>query len=73
MAEELNYGNATHLLSCIHAFGKTEKHYTMRCHLLKEMSGDRVKIQVYGERYWANKEGVVRTRYVDKSRVKQIA
>lgn len=68
----LSYDNATHLLFCSHAVGKNGKRYYMRCHVLKIMPDGRLKVQVYGDRYWKNTGHVIRTRYVDSGRVIKI-
>lgn len=68
--EKLSAETATHLLSCRHAFGKNGKTYDMKCHILKSMPDGRLKVQVYGERYWANTQHVVRIRYVEPYRVR---
>ena len=61
--------NATHLLLCTHAIGYSRTEYTMRCHVLKDMGDDRLKILVFGERYWKDKEDISSIRYVPKGRV----
>ncbi len=68
--EEKTYENATHFLSCRHAIGLHGYDYTMRCHVLKNMpDGYRVKILVFGDRYWKGKEHIRRVRYVDRTRL----
>lgn len=64
--------DATHYLRCTHRIGLTSKEYVMRCIILKEMTGGRVKLLVFGERYWINKEYKKQIRYVNKSRVSEI-
>ncbi|BEI26613.1 hypothetical protein KKIDH5335_49450 (plasmid) [Vibrio fluvialis] len=70
--QELTADNATHLLWCRHAVGQNGKDYQMRCHVLKTMPDGRLKLRVYGDRYWKNTEHVVRTRYVNSDRVIKI-
>jgi len=46
--------------------------YGMDCHILKEMKdGKRVKVLVFGNRYWRGIYPVGRIRYVDKRRVRK--
>ncbi|OEE38338.1 hypothetical protein A1QO_02765 [Vibrio genomosp. F10 str. ZF-129] len=65
----MTYKTATHVLDCRHAIGAGGKDYQMRCHVLKTMEDGRLKVQVYGERYWKNTEHVVKVRYVEANRV----
>lgn len=41
----------------------------MRCHILKTMDDGRIKILVFGERYWKGKEHISQIRYVSKWRI----
>lgn len=70
--EELSARDATHLLLCRHAIGEHGKHYYMRCHVLKTMADGRVKLRVYGDRYWKDTDHIVKVRYVDANRVKKL-
>ncbi len=75
MAEEtlvLTADNATHLLQCRHAIGRGGKLYKMRCHILKAMPDGRLKVQVYGNRYWKDTDHIVGLRYVESGRVTAI-
>lgn len=67
--DNLTSENATHLLSCAHAIGRSRKEYKMRCHILKTMDDGRIKILVFGERYWKDKEHISQIRYVSKWRI----
>jgi len=70
-SEEISIKNATHKLSCRHATNSISGfNYLMECLILKEMPNDRLKIVVFGERYWIGYSHKKRIRYVDKSRVK---
>lgn len=73
MINELNHDNATHKLLCRHAIGQKGKDYFMRCHVLKKMPDERLKILVFGERYWRDKKNTSRVRYVDSERVFKIS
>lgn len=63
--------STTHLLSCIHSLNsRTQIHYEMDCIILKKMPGQRLKIMVFGERYWKGHKNKSYIRYVNESRVK---
>jgi len=64
--------NATHYLMCSHCMGQHCKDYVMRCIILKDMGEERVKVVVFGERNWRNKEHIKRIRYVPKWRLSVI-
>lgn len=70
--QSLTSDNATHLLHCRHAIGNGGTYYKMRCHILKTMADGRLKLRVYGERYWRHTGDKVRVRYVESSRVSEI-
>jgi len=57
-------------LECRHCIGPNCTDYIMACDVLKETKKGKMKIRVYGERNWKNKDHISRIRYVDKSRVK---
>ncbi|GAI26402.1 unnamed protein product [marine sediment metagenome] len=60
----------THLLSCSHAFNQKSLYdYFMPCIILKKMPGQRLKIRVYGDRYWNYNLDKNYIRYVASSRV----
>lgn len=62
--------DATHKLSCSHAFNLLSSYnYTMDCIILKEMPNNRLKILVFGERNRKGYDDKKRIRYVDKYRV----
>lgn len=66
-------GQPTHLLSCRHAFNvKSGLDYFMKCKILKKMPGQRLKIVVFGDRYWNYNKDKRYIRYVDSSRVSPI-
>ena len=62
--------DATHRLSCRHAIGLSGLDYYMDCIILKRMPNYRLKILVFGDRYWKRDKDKKRIRYVDESRVK---
>lgn len=64
---------ATHTLSCKHCMNLEQVYrYYMPCLILKDMGHQRLKIVVFGDRYWSGREGRKRIRYVPKRRVKEI-
>lgn len=65
----LSAENATHLLRCRHAIGQHGKEYYMRCHVLKTMPDGRLKLLVFGERYWKDTLHIEKIRYVSANRV----
>jgi len=60
---------STHWLTCRHQICRNGFDYQMPCDVLKEMPGGRVKVRVYGNRYWGGSRS--RIRYVSKYRVKE--
>ncbi|HHW7520215.1 TPA: hypothetical protein ACU18R_001909 [Mannheimia haemolytica] len=57
-----------HYLSCVHKLGRNAINYLMYCNVLKEVSGGRLKVKVFGYR-WGRTEGE-RIRYVEKHKVR---
>lgn len=67
---EPSYDNAAHKLRCKHCRGRSFKRYWMRCHILKVMGdGLRLKVLVFGDRFWLGAKDKSRVRYVDRDRV----
>lgn len=64
---------ATHYLRCRHCIGKAVHDYRMPCLILKKMPDGRVKVLVFGDRYWADREHIERVRYVDRQRLTPIS
>ena len=62
----------SHWLRCAHCIGKGRRfEYDMPCILLKDMpDGKRVKVQVFGDRFWKGTSYVSRIRYVSSDRVR---
>nr|DAP27145.1 MAG TPA: hypothetical protein [Caudoviricetes sp.] len=57
-----------HVLKCKHCVGsKNCKRYAMYCDVIKEMPDGRVKIKVYGDRYWHTNN--FKYRYVEKRKI----
>lgn len=69
LPEEYTVENATHVLQCCRAIGRSRTNYFMKCIPMKKMPKDRLKIVVFGDRYWAGTEGTRRVRYVHESRL----
>lgn len=70
--DKLTFVNATHHLHCAHAIGRNRNEYTMRCHVLKEMKDRRLKVLVFGDRYWKGTEHISKIRYVSRGLVTEI-
>lgn len=68
---QLTVENSTHLLKCRHCVGSNCKTYYMPCQILKTMPNGRLKLAVFGDRYWKNKDHICRIRYVDANRVRK--
>ena len=69
--EKLQRKDTTHRLECRHAIGRSGYDYTMDCVILKEMPDNRLKILVFGDRYWKGYDDKKRIRYVHRNRVKE--
>lgn len=64
--------HGVHYLNCLHQLNhNSEIEYQMFCNVLKYMSDGRLKIEVFGYRYFISKESINRSyiRYVDADRV----
>ncbi len=60
---------ATHRLKCRHCIARNGFDYTMPCIVLGRTKSRFLKIVVFGERYWKNREHIKRIRYVAPWRV----
>lgn len=60
--------NATHQLICQHVCRWT-KTYVMPCHILKALPDGRLKVLIFGERHWKNRDHLSRVRYVAPDRL----
>lgn len=60
---------ATHKLRCRHQISRNGFDYTMPCIVLGKTKSGKLKIVVFGERYWKNKEHIKHIRYVRSFRV----
>ncbi len=70
MKEEYNRTDATHNLHCRHCINpKNVREYYMDCIILKELPNNRLKILVFGDRYWKGHDDKKQIRYVDSYRV----
>ena len=67
--EKYKIKDATHKLICRHCCGRNYFEYYMKCIILKKMPNNRLKIIVFGDRYWKRDILKKRTRYVDCYRV----
>jgi len=61
--------DATHYLCCRHVIGCNVNEYGMKCIILGKMSRGRLKILVFGERYWKFHDDKKQIRYVYSYRV----
>lgn len=52
------------VLKCRHCIGSNCKDYVMPCHIEKDMGNGRLKIWVFGDRYWKHSLDVKKVRYV---------
>ncbi|RMP33715.1 MULTISPECIES: hypothetical protein [Pseudomonas syringae group] len=66
--QEPTAAHAPHRLICQHVCRWT-KTYTMPCQVLKTMPDGRLKVLVFGDRYWKGREHVQRVRDVEAGRV----
>lgn len=67
-----NISQATHKLKCRHQIGRNGFNYTMPCLILGKTKTRRLKLVVFGDRYWKHKEHIKRIRYVTPLRVTKI-
>ena len=61
--------DCTHKLSCKHVIGCSTLTYEMDCVILKKMPDGRLKILVFGDRYWNGHDEKKRIRYVHSNRI----
>jgi hypothetical protein len=64
--------DATYYLHCSHCQGSSRKEYWMKCIILKDMDNERLKVLVFGDRNWRDREHIKHVRYVDKYRVSEM-
>lgn len=67
--KELKRKDATHRLACRHSIGRSGFDYYMDCTILKRTNAGKLKLLVFGERYWKGYDDKKRIRYVDEFRV----
>lgn len=68
--ENSTFEDATHYINCAHAIGTSRKEYRMRCIPLKITKKGKVKILLFGERYWMSNRTKKRVMYVPRWKVK---
>jgi hypothetical protein len=68
----MNHEDATHYLECRHAIGIRGFRYWMKCIPMKTMDDGRIKVMVFGSRYWKDGKDKKRVRYVAAERVIKI-
>ena len=64
--------DATHYLECRHCIGNSCKIYYMDCVILNEMKDGRLKVLVFGDRYWKDTKHIQKIRYVEAWKVKKL-
>ena len=64
--------DATHYLQCAHQIGHGRTDYVMSCIPLNTVPSGRIKVLVFGERYWKGYDDKKSIRYVSKSRIYKI-
>jgi hypothetical protein len=67
---EFNVTAATHWLECRHCLGRNITRYNMKAAVLGETASGKVKVLVFGHRFWKETEHIKRVRYVPKHRLK---
>lgn len=67
---EYDVSMATHRLSCRHQICRTGFDYTMPCVVLGKTKSGKLKLLVFGNRYWMHKDHVKKIRYVSAGKVK---
>lgn len=70
MKTDLTVKDATHDLRCSHTIGNNRMDYTMDCLILKDMGDGRVKLLVFGDRHWINRDHTKKIRYLPEWRIK---
>lgn len=68
----MSYDTAKNKLECFHVLGSNRKRYFMPCDILKTMNDGRLKLKVYGDRYWSHSKDKTAIRYVQSCRVSAI-
>ena len=71
--ETLTRSDCRYLLKCKHCIGLSEMRYTMPCVPLKRTKSGKVKILVFGDRYWNHRKDKKQVRYVPAWRIKPIS
>ena len=59
----------THILQCVHAIGHKRRYYEMPCNIIKTMRDGRLKVEVFGDRFWKENTEKRSVRYVPAYRV----
>lgn len=66
--EKYKLENCTHNLKCVHAIGNKRKYYYMPCIPISTKNG-KIKVVVFGDRYWIKHQDKKQVRYVDGNRI----
>lgn len=67
-----SYSEAKHFLGCRHQIGQNGFDYSMPCDILKTMPDGRLKVRVWGDRYWSRDKHKNRIRYVEAYLVEEV-
>lgn len=70
--ENITIKDATHYIWCCHCIGNSRKDYTMKCLPLSKTKSGKVKVLVFGDRYWKNKDDIKKIRYVENYKLNPI-
>jgi hypothetical protein len=70
---KLDVTAATHWLECRHCLGRNVTRYNMKAAVLGETASGKVKVLVFGDRNWKDKDHIKRVRYVPKYRLTKMA
>ena len=62
--EKFNITDCNYLLKCVHAIGTSRYNYTMPCVLLGKTKTGKMKVLVFGDRYWKSGINKKKIRYV---------
>lgn len=66
---DYDISQADHRLRCHYQICRNGFDYSMPCIILNKTKSGKLKIVVFGDRYWKNKEHIKRIRYVYPYRV----
>jgi len=65
--EQYKYEQSTHYLKCRHQIGRNGFDYLMKCIVIGKTKSRKIKIIVFGNRYWKGYKHIKRIRYIINS------